>query len=136
MIGAASNLLPWLPWDAFFRVFDAPLPMLALPGFIGGALFSIVLGIAGRRHRFEDLSVPRFAAWGALGGLLVSLVPVTAAALGLLTTAPGFDLWKGTAIICVPFTLMSALFASGSLVLARHAERRELLAGNEEMLIS
>ena len=41
-----------------------PLPVLAIPGFFGGAFFSTVLGIAGRRHRFDELSLPRFAAWG------------------------------------------------------------------------
>jgi len=30
---------------------------------VGGALFSTVLGIAGRRRRFDELSLPRCAAW-------------------------------------------------------------------------
>lgn len=68
LIGVTSVLLPGLPWDAFFKVFDAPLPALAIPGFLGGALFSIVLGIAGRRLRFDELSLPRFAAWGRWAG--------------------------------------------------------------------
>jgi hypothetical protein len=59
------------------------LPALAVPGFVGGACFSVVLGIAGRRRRFEDLSLSRFAAWGALGGLLLSLVPAAMVAVGL-----------------------------------------------------
>ena len=49
LIGVASMLLPGLPWDSFFQVFDAPLPALAIPGFFAGAFFSVVLGIAGRR---------------------------------------------------------------------------------------
>ncbi len=65
LIGIASLLLPGLPWDLFFEVFDAPLPALAVRGFVGGAFFSTVLGIAGRRRRFDELSLPRFAAWGA-----------------------------------------------------------------------
>jgi len=81
LIGVTSTLLPGLPWDAFFEVFDAPLPALAIPGFCGGVLFSMVLGIAGRRRRFEELSLPRFAAWGAMGGVLLSLLP--AAMVGL-----------------------------------------------------
>ena len=60
LIGVTSVLLPGLPWDLFFEVFDAPLPALAIPGFVGGALFSTVLGIAGRRRRFDELSLPRF----------------------------------------------------------------------------
>ena len=56
MIGVASVLTPGLPWDRFFTIFDAPLPALALPGFLGGALFSLVLGTAARRERFDELS--------------------------------------------------------------------------------
>jgi len=88
LIGVMSKLTPNLPWDSFFEVFDAPLPALALPGFIGGVLFSIVLGIAGRHRRFDELSVSRFAIWGAIGGVLLSLVPDALVAMGLATIYP------------------------------------------------
>src|SRR5262245_48105918 len=88
LIGAASMFLP----DLQFEIFDAPLPALAVPGFFAGALFSIVLGIAGRRRRFEELSLPRFAAWGALGGVLLSLVPAALVGLGLATFQEGASL--------------------------------------------
>lgn len=52
LTGVASLLLPGLPWDSFFKVFDAPLPALALPGFIGGAIFSAVLIVAEGRRGF------------------------------------------------------------------------------------
>jgi hypothetical protein len=123
LIGVCSMLLPGLPWDAFFQVFDAPLPALAVPGFVGGALFSVVLGIAGRRRRFDELSLPRFAAWGAVGGLLLSAIPFVA---GTPSAAAG-PLWRLGAVIMVPLTLLSAASAAGSLALARRAERRELL---------
>ena len=55
-----------LPMEWFIEVFDAPLPALAVPGFFGGAVFSTVLGIAGRRRRFDELSLPRFGALGAV----------------------------------------------------------------------
>ena len=42
--------------------------LLAVSGFIGGAAFSGVLGIAGGRRRFDEMSLPRFAGWGAVGG--------------------------------------------------------------------
>jgi hypothetical protein len=29
LIGVSSRLLPWLPWGAFFEVFDAPLMLLS-----------------------------------------------------------------------------------------------------------
>ena len=126
-IGVASILLPGLPWDAFFEIFDAPLPALAVPGFFGGVFFSAVLGIAGRRRRFSELSLPRFAAWGALGGLLLGLFPATLVAVGLATfngSIPG--LWQFTAVISGPLMLLSAASASGSLMLARMTEDREL----------
>jgi len=130
LIGVTSTLLPGLPWDAFFEVFDAPLPALAIPGFCGGVLFSMVLGIAGRRRRFEELSLPRFAAWGAMGGVLLSLLPAAMVGVGLATIAPsGAGVWQLTAAIVVPLTLLSAVSASGSLLLARKAERRALPDG-------
>jgi hypothetical protein len=135
LIGVTSKVLPGLPfWDAFFDLFDAPLPALAIPGFVGGVLFSMVLGIAGRRRRFEELSLPRFAAWGALGGLLLSLVPAALVAVGLASLGrPDLGLWQITAAISAPLILLSAVSASVSLLLARKAESRDLLeAGGDE----
>ena len=129
LIGVTSLLFPGLPWwDAFFAFFDAPLPALAIPGFIGGALFSGVLGVAGRRRRFDELSLPRFTAWGALGGLLLGLVPATLVALGLATLRPDLSVGVITATLAVPLTILGAASAAGTLALARRAERRELLA--------
>jgi hypothetical protein len=128
LIGVASKLLPGLPWHYFFDVFDAPLPALAVPGFVGGALFSTVLGIAGRGRRFDELSLPRFAAWGAVGGVLLSLVPAAMVTVGLATFRAGaLGLWQLTAVVSGPLALLGAASASGSLLLARRAERRELL---------
>lgn len=85
---------------------------LAIPGFLGGVIFSVVLGIVGGRRRFGELSLPRFAAWGASAGLL----------LGGLAMALG-----APAIFIGIMTLGSAIAASGSLALARMAEKRELI---------
>ena len=124
LIGVASMLTPSLPfWDPFFEIFDAPLPALAVPGFIGGALFSIVLGIAGRHRRFDELSVSRFAAWGAVGGFLLSILPATMNAVGLAELG-GDDsrgIWQLTATIAIPLTLLCAASAAGSLLIARKA---------------
>ena len=126
LIGVASKLFPGLPWHYVFDVFDAPLPALAVPGFFGGALFSVVLGTAGRRHRFDELSLPRVTAWGALGGLLVGLIPGALAVVGLATIREGLGLWQLTVTLSAPLILLSAASAAGSLVLARQASRREL----------
>lgn len=128
LIGVTSLLLPGLPWDSFFKVFDAPLPALAVPGFFAGAFFSIVLGIAGRRRKFDELSVPRFAAWGALGGLLLILFPFALVAVGL-ASREGSDIGALQIIAAIggPFVLLSAVSAAVSLILARRAQDRQLL---------
>ena len=134
LIGATSILLPGLPWDSFFEVFDAPLPALAIPGFVGGALFSIVLGIAGRHRSLHELSLPRFAAWGAVGGLLLILFPFALVAAGLATTEGGrFSMWHILAVISGPFLVLSAASAAGSLMLARMGEDRESLEASEDV---
>lgn len=123
LIGVASILTPWLPWEAFFRVFDAPLPAFAVPGFFGGVLFSLVLRVAGRHRSFDELSLPRFAFWGAVGGVLLSLVPAAMVAVGLASIGEGaLGIWQFTAVIIGPLTLFSAASAAGSLILARRAE--------------
>lgn len=134
LVGVASIVLPWLPWDAFFRVFDAPLPALAVPGFVGGAIFSVVLGVAGRRRRFDQLSLGRFAAWGALGGFLLSLVPPAMVVLGLATPAAGaLGLWRLTVVVSGPLALLGAASAAGSLAVARAGEDRELLRADDDV---
>lgn len=125
VIGLASFVFP-LDW--FFRVFDAPLPALAVPGFFAGAFFSIVLGIAGRNRRFSDLSMPRFVAWGALGGVMLTLFPPLLVAIGLATPAADGRFWTGLAVVAAPFILLSAGCAAATLAIARRAERGSSLA--------
>ena len=134
-IGVASILLPGLPWSAFFEVFDAPLPALAVPGFFAGVFFSAVLGIAGRRRRFSELSLPRVAAWGALGGLLLTLFPFALVAVGLASReGSAIGTSQILAVITPLFVLLSALSASVTLIIARAAERRELPEASEAAL--
>ena len=125
LIGVASIILPALPWRTFFDVFDAPLPALAVPGFVAGVFFSAVLGIAGRRRRFSELSLPRFAAWGALGGLLLTLFPFALVVAGL-ASRDGSTVGTGQilAVITPLFVLLSAASASVTLLIARAAEDR------------
>jgi hypothetical protein len=122
LIGIASILLPGLPWDIFFDVFDAPLPALAVPGFVGGAAFSTVLGVLGRRRRFDEMSLPRFALWGALGGFLV-MVPIMAA-LGFSSLSM---------VVASIMTLLCSGSAAGSLALARISEDQELLDASADV---
>jgi hypothetical protein len=104
---------------------------LAYPGFFGGVAFSAVLGIAGRRRGFDELALPGVAAWGALGGLSVSLIPAALVAVGLAT--PNVPVWQITLALLGPSTVGGALAASASLALARRAEDRELLDGGGDV---
>ena len=135
LIGVSSLLVPGLPWAALFEVFDAPLPALAVPGFFAGVFFSAVLGIAARRRRFSELSLPGFAAWGALGGLLLILFPFALVAVGL-ASREGSDIGTGQmlAVITPLFLLLSALSASVTLIIARAAERRGVREASEAAL--
>ena len=99
---------------------DVPFPLgFALFGLLAGAMFSVVLGIAERRHRFDQLSLPRFTGWGAVGGLLLSGLFVWAAALAGDSTLE-------FAVLGPVFALSGAVSAAGSLALARLATAREL----------
>lgn len=93
----------------------------ALPGFLGGVVFSVVLGIAARHRGLEELSLPRVTAWGALAGLLVGVFPFLVG-----TPNPDVPLWMLAAPVIGSITLVSAGSAAGSLALARRAARREL----------
>ena len=90
---------------------------LAIPGFLGGVVFAVVLGVAAGRRRFDELSLPRFAAWGAVAGLLLG-------GLGMALGAP--------VVFAAITTLASAVAAAGSLTLARMAERRTPLAAGSQ----
>ncbi len=92
---------------------------LAAAGFVGGGIFSTVVGIVEGRRRFDEMSLPRFAGWGAVGGFLL------AAPLVIMSVAVG-----GTPNVFLSLgaiTLLGAVSAAGSLALARRADDRELL---------
>lgn len=134
LIGVASILLPSLPWDAFFNIFDAPLPALAVPGFVGGLVFSAVLVVAGRRRRFDELSLPRFAAWGAVGGLLLAAVPGAMVLVGLATLGKdSAGVLALTAKIAPFLMILSSASATTSLLLARKAQGKALTEGSDDL---
>ncbi len=127
LMGVITILLPGTGLEVIFEAADDELLMaMVLPAFAGGVVFSTVLGIAGRRRRFDELSLPQFAAWGAIGGLLLSLLPAVVVAVGAASVAQA-------AMIIALVTLLSAVSASGSLMLARKAEERELLDASAEV---
>jgi hypothetical protein len=96
---------------------DAPIPLLfGLFGFVAGLTFSVFLALTEGRRRFDQMSLPRFAGWGAIGGLLLAAIFARLVSLG----------WGDVIAIAPAFAVASAVCAAGSLVLARGAERRAL----------
>ena len=99
---------------------DAPFPLIfGVLGFIAGVIFSGLVMLTEGRRGFDQLRLPRFAAWGAVGGFLLSAIFTRAASLG----------WADAFMIAPTFAIAGAICASGSLALARRAERRELREG-------
>jgi hypothetical protein len=96
---------------------DLPFPLLfGGLGFIAGVTFSGLLVLTKGRRRFEQMSLPRFAGLGAIGGLLLSIPFVRGASLG----------WGEVLAISTTFALACAVSAAGSLAVARRAVRGEL----------
>ena len=109
--------------DPMGSLVDVWVTALAIPGFLGGAVFSAVLRIAEGRRRFDELSLPRFGAWGAVTGLLLGVLAVSAGVASAIF--PG--LWLQAAVIIGPTTLLSAVSAVGSAF--RYAAREHPPAG-------
>ena len=96
---------------------DLPFPILfGGLGFVAGVTFSGLLVLAEGRRRFDQMSLGRFAGWGAVGGLL----------LGALFVRGVPYSWGEIAAFSTMFAGASAICAAGSLALARRAARREL----------
>ena len=96
---------------------DLPYPILFFGlGFISGVTFSVVLMLTEGRRRLDQLSVPRVALWGALGGILLG---------GLFVRGVGMSVVEMLGVGSL-FAVASAACASGTLMLARRAAMREL----------
>ena len=121
---AAWSLAGSVPRWVFGFNTDVPFPLVfGVLGFLAGVIFFALLVLTEGRRRLDQMSLPRFAGWGAISGFLLSAVFTRIASLGagdVLAIAPTF------AVAC-------AACASGSLALARRAERRELLEGREDI---
>lgn len=99
------------------RLVDMWPQALAILGFFLGVIFAIVLGVVGRRRRFDEFSLGEFTAWGVLSGLVLG-------AVGMLAFGAG-------PLFLVITTLLSTIGGASSLVVARMAEGRGLLGSGE-----
>jgi len=89
---------------------DVPFPLFfGLLGFIAGMIFSGILGMTEGRRSFDQMSIKRFAGWGAVGGLVLS---------GVMALAIGAE---SLPVLGPIFAVSGAVCARGSLALARRA---------------
>lgn len=102
-------------------------------GFIGGAAFSVVLWVTEGRRSFDQMSLPRFAVWGAFGGLIMWAARGTIgwSVMDFLGSVgvPGLN-W-GYAVSGGIIVLLGAGSAAGSLALARSVDDPDLLEAGE-----
>ncbi len=118
--GATWSAVGMIPRWVFGFNADAPFPLIfGVFGFLAGVTFAVMLALTEGRRRFDQLSLPRFAGWGALGGLLLAAIFAKAVSLG----------WEDVLAVAPTFAVASAVCASGSLAVARRAVRRELSDG-------
>lgn len=108
---------------------DVPIPLVfGVFGFVGGVTFSGVLSVLEGPRRFAQMSLPRFAAWGAAAGFLLSAAFVLAVAVG---GDPAF-LWNLVGLGPI-FAAAGAGSAAGSLALARRSVDAEPLEANDDI---
>ena len=92
---------------------EEPFPIVfGFLGFLAGAAFSVLLGLVEGRRRFDEMSLPRFAGWGAAGGLLLATF------MGI-TTGFGTDL--PTLAIVFWMTVLTTLVMSVLAISVEHA---------------
>lgn len=120
-LGAGLGALAGYPLSFLFRM----ALNSSAAGFVAGASFAVILSVAERNNSLEDLSLRRVAIWGAVGGLLVSVIPM---AFGV-----PLPYLLGPLVINVG---IGAGMASGSVVLARRAGDRRFIPGVNDPLLS
>lgn len=108
--GTLSSIILWI------RGTPVPFPLLfiafgiagAISGFVSGAGFALLLTTSARRHTLGDINPLQFGLLGAIPAAVFGMVLFRHAGLALLATGFGY------------------VAATGSLVLARRANAREL----------
>ena len=114
-IELGANLWPAFPLASLVDIWPF---VLAVPGFVAGALFALLVRLVDGHRRFDELSLARFALLGAASG---AALIATAAVLGFESGSIAFALRRAVAI-GLPITALSALTAVATLVLARVAD--------------
>ena len=114
---AAWSAAGFVPRWVFGVNTDLPMPLLfGALGLIAGVTFSGLLVLTEGRRKLDQMSLPRFAVGGAVGGLLLSALFIKGASVG----------WGDVLAITTSLSLACSISASGSLAMARRAVGREL----------
>jgi hypothetical protein len=111
-------------YDPHGEIGDVWPTALAIPGFLGGVVFSALLWIAEGRRSFDEVPLIRSVMWGVVTGLV----------LGLLTIpAKVGDVSPGAAGMIGIATGLGAVAAIGSAVFFRLLARRQtpVVAGRQ-----
>jgi hypothetical protein len=128
--GFIELLLNIFPGLGGLHVIDMWPQTLAIPGFVGGLFFAVVLGLAGARHKSEYMSMRQFAVWGAAAGLMFgAFLLFTGFMHGLI---PQF--WLRALLFVAPVTLLSTAGAAMSYKLARMGDKPALSPSGEQLL--
>ena len=103
-------------YDPQGQIGDVWPTALAVPGFIGGVVFSALLRIAEGSRSFDEVPLARMATWGVVTGLV----------LGVLTIpAKVGDVSPGAAGMIGIATVLGTVAAIGSAVFFRLIARRQ-----------
>ena len=105
------------------------VPIGAAPGFLCGVAFSVIVAIAEQHRRFDELSLPRSIAWGALAGFMVGSLP-----FGISQPTSTLPIWQVGLLVVGPMTVLGAVSGAASLMLARRAERLNFLDSRVDAL--
>jgi len=98
------------------------VPIGAAPGLLCGLAFSAIVAIVEQHRRFDELSLPRSIAWGAVAGFMVGSLP-----FGISQPTSHLPMWQVGLLVVGPMTVLGALSGAASLLLARRAERLNIL---------
>ena len=92
------------------KIQDVWPTLLAVPGFIGGVIFSALLLMMERGRSFDEIPILRFALWGAVTGIVIGLLTIPAE-VG--------DVSPGAAGMTAMATVLGVVAAIGSAVFFR-----------------
>lgn len=97
---------------------DPPFPlMFSAFGFVAGIVFTGVIGLVEDPRRLDQMSLRRFAAWGAAVGFVLSAIFVIVVAL-----AADLAFLRNLVVVGPVFAAAGAASAAGTLAVARRAQ--------------